>query len=139
MDKEEGQEDRDTEAEEFLEGMPWWWEPPRERQELTYNEQNSKGQMTNDGPAASLQAPTFLACLDVVCGSGPPGQGTVSCGNPSSQRNKIPRMILNTPGNSQTQLPTAKAPVLSCTYSHCKYPAPAQSICFWLRFPSVSS
>lgn len=57
--------------------------PPRERQ-LSYDQQHSRSWMTNDGPAASLQAPTSLACL--VCGSGPPGQGTVSCGNPRSQR-----------------------------------------------------
>lgn len=36
-------QDKDTEAKDFLEGVLWWWEPPREREELSYDKQNSKG------------------------------------------------------------------------------------------------
>lgn len=66
--------------------------------------------MTNDGQAASLQPPASLGCSDVVCGAGSPGSGTLPRVNPSSQRSKILRMILNTHWKSRAELPRAEVP-----------------------------
>lgn len=90
---------------------------------------------------------TFLApppwhSQSVVWSSGSPGQDTVPRGNPSSQRSKIPRTILNTNlrvlPHWVSQLETGPWEGPASTNIAKTHPLPL-SIYFWLRFPPISS